>query len=181
MLEIYTNEVYVSDIFIFKYTHIEEGPNGEYKRRPDIYHEINWKVNHEKNLPRIQISKSESMYMCGSIRLKTDYEVCMETAFPRVKVGIFEKSMASLQFTGFEIEDPPKGTGGYQRPCEGDSGSAHWITNYQMKAVIVAIMSKGDEPCGTTEPRTVPHSGAVLHITTSPKIHQWIKWRAGIN
>ena len=118
--------------------------------------------------------------MCGRFRLNPDYEVCMETARPRVKVGIFEKSMDSLEFTGFEIEDPPEGTGGYHRPCVGDSGSAHWITNYQMKAVVVATLSKGDIPCGTINPRINPYAGAVLQITSSPLIHDWIKSKAHI-
>ena len=105
----------------------------------------------------------------------------MKTALPRVQVGLFNEYTNLLHFKGFEFENPPEGIDGYQRPCIGDSGTAHWITNYQMNAVIVAIMSKGDEPCGTTEPRNLPHSGAVLQKTTSTRIHQWIKWRARIN
>ena len=104
----------------------------------------------------------------------------METAKPRVKVGTFVESMDELEFTGFEIEKPLEGTGGYHRPCKGDSGSAHWITNYQMKAVVVATVSKGDKPCGSIKPRITPYAGEVLQFTSSPLIHYWIKKKAHI-
>ena len=49
---------------------------------PRTYHEINWEVNTNTDTsigPR-----------CGALSINVDYEVCMKTTLPQMKIGLME-------------------------------------------------------------------------------------------
>ena len=102
-----------------------------------------------------------------------------------MKIGLFSsQSFGTLNFDGFKNEDPPEGINGYERPCSGDSGSGHWITEEGAtgvtgRAIVVAIHTASQKPCGNAWPPG-SYTGATLMKTTNQVIHKWIKEKAEI-
>ena len=138
---------------------------------PKVYHEIKWEVNTDTHTalgPK-----------CGLLWLNLDYEVCMKTTLPQLRIGLFiSQSRDILTFDGYKNEDPPEGINVYERPCYGDSGSGHWITESD-RAIAVAILSSVQQPCGNVWIGP-PYSGTKLNKITNRIIHEWIKEKASI-
>ena len=142
---------------------------------PKIYHEINWEVNTNTQTPHGP--------KCGTLWLDLDYEVCMKTTMAQVRIGLFSSQSplgTPLTFDGYENEDPPEGINGYQRPCSGDSGSGHWITENE-RAIVVAIHQGGEKPCGLPLwGASTRYAGSKQMKLTNHVIHAWIKEKADI-
>ena len=73
-----------------------------------------------------------------------EYGVCMKGTLPGAKVGRFQRIKGELEFIGFQIEDNSKKMPYYNGPCEGDSGSGHWITIHHIikRRALVAVFTE---------------------------------------
>ena len=137
---------------------------------PKIYHKKVWEF------PFKQTSR------CG--QTAADYYLCISSILPKTSVFMFERGgWDKLKFLDADreaIEDSFDATNkyteedlGFQLPCEGDSGSGHWMYNsIQDKRVLVAITSHSTHKyCG---------SPTRVLLTTYPSVIQWIKRYSGI-
>ena len=122
-----------------------------------------------------------------------EYVTCVQTLLPTTPTAEFTQNLVEnedeidelfnlkddLEFTRFNEEKAHDSKIGYQLPCKGDSGSAHWVKSNSGKYVMIGITAKGHWPqynyCGEQ---------AWMQKTTynqKPKnILDWIKVKAKI-
>ena len=100
------------------------------------------------------------------------YVQCIQSLLPRTEYAVFKDDGNNLEFQDFETEEfYSLMKNGYQVPCVGDSGSAHWVDTNLGRSVLVGISTHGSLPCGNT---------AYMQKTSDEQILQWIKQKADI-
>ena len=92
-------------------------------RHPKDYQEIKWKVDTQPQNP------------CSILEgWSSEYSVCMKGELPRAMAGHFIVIMSqrllrtTLKLYKFQKEQRTNKLTSYIAPCDGDSGSGHWIT-----------------------------------------------------
>ena len=100
-------------------------------RHPKDYQEIKWKVDTQPQNP------------CSILEgWSSEYSVCMKGELPRAMAGHFIVIMsqrllrATLKLYKFEKEHRTNKLTSYIAPCDGDSGSGHWVTVFNDKSAI---------------------------------------------
>ena len=113
---------------------------------------------------------------CRDRKQKAHYVTCVHSDLPKINKAIIEFD------DGFRLIDPKNQIkteyepqdeyiNGYQLPCQGDSGSPHWIVNDEGEAVLVGIVTTQHGHCGY-----VSH----MQRTIDSNIFDFI-WMYGVN
>ena len=143
---------------------------------PAIYHKMIWEF------PGKRGSRCSSKDH-DTIQYNEDWFLCIVSMLPQTSVFRFKKNSNeindgySLRFLT-AIKEKPEDIGkskymGYQLPCKGDSGNAHWMyDSKEKKRAVIAVTTFSNElVCGMDE-----HAMK----TTYPSVLAWIKKYSGI-
>ena len=109
-----------------------------------------------------------------------NYVTCVLSKLPRINKAIIKFDWNRIE--GFTLKDPKNQIKteyepqdefilGMQLPCQGDSGSPHWIVNDEGEAVLVGIVTTQHGHCGY-----VSH----MQRTIDSNIFDFI-WMYGVN
>ena len=143
--------------------------------KPNTYHKITWRI--DKKQPSRCIEKESE---------HPEWIVCIQSMIPNTLVYQFKlKEKERLKLEGERQERSEKYSPkpyGTQLPCQGDSGSGHWIADAsQKKAALIGIsVSSGKRMSRVKEDATYCGHSSHMLKSNENQILNWIKTISGI-
>ena len=143
--------------------------------KPNTYHKITWRIDKKQ---RSRCIEKEDEH--------PEWIVCIQSMIPNTLVYQFKvKKQERLTLEGERHEKSEKYSPkpyGTQLPCQGDSGSGHWITDStKKKAALIGItVSSGKRMSRIKEDATYCGHSSHMLKSNENRILNWIKTASGI-